>query len=107
MAVKSSTNYHLLFFRLRWLFETGHTQQWVQSHMKKWSQLAEKSQSLVSARNMALEDIGAIFYICLIGLGFAAAVFILEWFAGSATLRSRKLLREQVIQRSRFYHEAW
>ncbi|CAN7986496.1 unnamed protein product [Ixodes hexagonus] len=69
---------------------------WVHNQMERSLQ-AQTPKGGVSASNMKLEDVGAIFYLLLIGLGFAASVFILEVFAGFVALRSRKLRPQEDV----------
>ncbi|KAG0428679.1 hypothetical protein HPB47_024357 [Ixodes persulcatus] len=80
-----------LHLRLRWLWESGLPQDWVHNQMERALE-SEKSKGGVSASNMKLEDVGAIFYLFLIGLGFSASVFILEVFAAFVSSRHNKLL---------------
>lgn len=59
---------------------------------------SDKSQSLVTASGMRLIDVGAIFYLLLIGLGLAAVVFVTEVLIGALIMRSKRPPRRRNFQ---------
>ncbi|KAG0427753.1 hypothetical protein HPB47_025218 [Ixodes persulcatus] len=82
--------------RLRWLWESGLPQEWVRKVMEK-SLRASTSHMSGGYADMKLSDVGAIFYLLLIGLGAAFAAFIAEVFAGLVVLRSKRLPRRESL----------
>ncbi|KAG0420704.1 hypothetical protein HPB47_003339 [Ixodes persulcatus] len=87
---------HQLHKRLRWLWESGLPQDWVRNAMEKSLQ-ASTSQMSEGPSGMKLSDVGAIFYLLLIGLGAAFTVFITEVFGGFVALRSNRRPRQGAV----------
>ncbi|EEC06088.1 hypothetical protein IscW_ISCW004757 [Ixodes scapularis] len=69
---------------------------WVRNAMEKSLQ-ASTSQMSEGPSGMKLSDVGAIFYLLLIGLGAAFTVFITEVFGGFVALRSERRPRPGAV----------
>ncbi|XP_077485162.1 ionotropic receptor 93a-like [Amblyomma americanum] len=69
--------------RLRWLWEAGLPQDWNRRAMESALRHTAGAQSAVTASNMKLTDVGAIFYLMLIGQGFACIAALAEVMVGT------------------------
>ncbi|KAH9367898.1 hypothetical protein HPB48_018983 [Haemaphysalis longicornis] len=70
--------------RLRWMWEAGLPQEWKRKAMASARSLSATAQTAFTAENMKLTDIGAIFYLLLLGQGCACVAFAAELSVGQA-----------------------